>query len=360
MKKAHPISRGHRLLAVAALALVGAGCTAATVAKTATIPGNNPAPGGGTSGSVAPIASNFDVNAYLKAGRVPPSSAAEPTGNFRTICNFSHLGYNDPIVYPGQPGMSHLHMFFGNTATNANSTYASLRTSGDSTCQGGPINRTAYWAPAVINTAGKVVVPDYAIVYYKGFGTTASISQIKDMPAGLKMIAGYNMAAPGGATHFDWYCETTQNKQQTIPTCPTGERVGVTLRFPNCWDGKNLDSADHRSHLAYTVNHDFSGICPSSHPVQLPQITESFWFPNDGNSANWYLSSDRMPGMTHANGTTFHADWFGAWDPTIQNTLITKCISGMLNCQDGEIGDGRQLVQAKPYTGSKILDMPAR
>ena len=113
------------------------------------------------------VPSNFDVGGYIKSDVVPPSSASEPSGNFRTICSFSHLSFDDPIVYPGQPGLSHLQMFFGNTLTDAYSTYQSLRTTGGGTCQGGPVNRSAYWAPALLNAAGQVLVPDTMIVYYK-------------------------------------------------------------------------------------------------------------------------------------------------------------------------------------------------
>lgn len=65
-------------------------------------------------------------------------------GQFRTFCQFSHLSYDDPIIFPGQPGKSHLHMFFGNTDTNANSTIKSIINTGGSTCDGGPLNRTSY------------------------------------------------------------------------------------------------------------------------------------------------------------------------------------------------------------------------
>lgn len=36
-----------------------------------------------------------------------------------------------------------------------------------------------------------------------------------------------------------------------------------------CWDGKNLDSADHQSHMYNTVDTDYfnnAPKCPSSHP----------------------------------------------------------------------------------------------
>jgi len=40
----------------------------------------------------------------------------------------------------------------------------------------------------------------------------------------------------------------------------------LTMNF-SCWDGKNEDSADHKSHVASGYNG-----CPSSHPVRIPQI----------------------------------------------------------------------------------------
>jgi hypothetical protein len=312
---------------------------------------------------VASIPSNFDVNQFIATGGgVPNSTAAEPSGNFRMICNFSHLGYDDPIVYPGQPGKSHLHMFFGNTSVNANSTYESLRQNGNGTCQGGPINRSGYWAPAVFNANGQVVVPDFISVYYKGSNsTTSEIQKMVPLPNGLKMIAGYDMAngiSNPATTHFNWYCETNQVKQQTIPNCAPGERVGVNLAFPQCWDGINLDSADHRSHLAYVNYINSQPVCPATHPVHIPEFTLGIWFTHDGNSQNWYLASDRMAGMTHPNGSSFHSDWLGAWDSTIRDRFMQNCINGMRDCAGGQLGDGTYLTERAPYTGPKLLAAP--
>lgn len=293
---------------------------------------------------------------------IPPSSANEPTGNFRFLCNFSHLAYDDPIVYPGQPGASHLHMFFGNSQTNANSTYASLRASGGSSCAGGTLNRSGYWAPGMFNASGQVVIPDYITVYYKGNGPTAAdIQQIRPFPEGMKMIAGYNMANPGGPTHYEWDCENGGYGSQTIPSCPAGQRVGVRLIFPTCWDGANLDSADHRSHMAYgTYGTTGKWHCPTGYPVLLPEYQIGIWYTNDGNTSAWYLASDRMPGMTHANGSTFHADWFGGWDPATMKTWVTHCIDGLLNCTSGELGDGTALAGPAPYNGPKVVAAPPR
>ena len=317
------------------------------------------APQGGSQEAVA-AASNFDVNSYLTTGgEVPQSTADEPSGAFRTLCTFSHLAYDDPIVYPSQPGKSHLHMFFGNTSADADSTYESLRASGGGSCQGGPINRTGYWAPAMFDAAGKVVVPDDFIVYYKGeYADAAGITSIAELPPGLRMVAGYNMETGSPDTHFEWYCEVNQVKQQSIPHCADGERVGVQLHFPQCWDGANLDSADHRSHLAHISYDTGVAACPAGYPVHIPEITLAIWWTQDGDSEAWYLSSDHMIGMTHANGSTFHSDWFGAWDPTIQNRWLNECIRAMRSCIDGELGDGSKLAQLDAYKGPMLLDPP--
>jgi hypothetical protein len=43
------------------------------------------------------------------------------------------------------------------------------------------------------------------------------------------------------------------------------------MEFDRCWDGKNTDSSDHRSHVAYAKGNSF-GACPDTHPIRIPQI----------------------------------------------------------------------------------------
>ncbi len=253
-------------------------------------------------------------------------------------------------------------MFFGNVTTNASSTYQSLRANGNSSCQGGPLNRSGYWVPAVQNTSGLVVMPDYISVYYKGNGPTAAeIANIRTMPDGLKMIAGFNASDPSASSAFHWMCENGQGQGGVIPSCPDGVRVGAVLEFPSCWDGVNLDSPDHRSHMAYLTRDPNSGkvLCPVGYPVMLPQYTMGIWYMQHGDSATWSLSSDSMA-PTAGHGATFHGDWFGAWDPATRATWTRECINKLRNCVAGELGDGRTLAGAwARYTGSKLLTPPA-
>lgn len=54
------------------------------------------------------------------------------------------------------------------------------------------------------------------------------------------------------------------NYQNAFPQ--NGLRLEVM--FPSCWDGKNVDSASHQSHIAYPAGGE-SGPCPDTHPVRI-------------------------------------------------------------------------------------------
>jgi hypothetical protein len=58
-------------------------------------------------------------------------------------------------------------------------------------------------------------------------------------------------------------------------TCLGGLQIRV--RFPSCWDGKNIDSPDHRSHVSYPSMMD-NGVCDDDHPVRIMALLyETTW-----------------------------------------------------------------------------------
>ena len=77
----------------------------------------------------------------------------------------------------------------------------------------------------------------------------------------------------------------------------------------------------------------------------------------------WHFSSDRMEGKTpQIAGTTFHGDWFGAWDDDVLEEWVKNCIDGFLSCNDANLGTGRGLKNLSPSlpntTGT--VPMPAK
>ena len=49
-------------------------------------------------------------------------------------------------------------------------------------------------------------------------------------------------------------------------------KLEVSIFFPGCWDGVNVDSNDHMSHVAHREDREVDGPCLSSHPVAIPVI----------------------------------------------------------------------------------------
>ena len=139
-------------------------------------------------------------------------------GAFRTVCEFSHMNYDDAIVYPRQPGKAHLHTYFGNTGMNANSTRFTIRLSGNSTCRGGTVNRTGYWVPTLLTADGKPVAPDYMDVYYKSGYNGISPSEIQVFPGDLRMIAGDMRSSSRVATSSSCAWREGESPRTTIAT----------------------------------------------------------------------------------------------------------------------------------------------
>ena len=71
---------------------------------------------------------------------------------WNVLCDNTHYLQDDPIVFPGQPGASHMHTFYGNTSTNAASTITSLSATSPSSCGRGmgTSDLSAYWIPSLM------------------------------------------------------------------------------------------------------------------------------------------------------------------------------------------------------------------
>jgi Domain of unknown function (DUF1996)/Domain of unknown function (DUF4124) len=273
----------------------------------------------------------------VQATSEKPTVNSDNTGQFRVVCGYSHMSNDDPIIYPNQQGAAHHHSFFGNTSADFKSNPSTLSTTGNSTCTGGIMNRSAYWVPSMIDTATKTPIkPDRIMVYYK----TDSPGLVVTPPKGLRMIAGDSKSTvPQAEGLVRFTCNQDYNTRKLhIPACSQGQTMEETLSFPNCWDGKNLDSPDHKSHMAYRK----SASCPTTHPVSIPDITFNVTYTvnTPGGTANWKLASDNYTGGT--GGNSLHGDWMNGWDETFSAAFTNNCLKKGVDCHAHLIGDGRQ------------------
>jgi hypothetical protein len=266
---------------------------------------------------------------FLALGAVPGASAAvdAPTalrpsergfapfhgrvGYFAVACGFSHRNQDDPIVYPRERGLSHDHTYFGNSSTNAFSTPASLRAAGRTTCRL-RADTAAYWAPTLF-VGGRAVEPLGAVVYY----LRRTFARVQPFPAGLKVVAG-NAAArsPQSRRVTFWSCGG-RDVSSAMPTCAANHRssLRLTVNFPNCWDGRRLDSADHQSHMAYSAR----GSCPSSHRVEVPAISLVVYYG---------VAGGRTAELSAGGDFSGHADFVNAWNQTALAALVDRYLNG--------------------------------
>jgi len=338
------------------------------------------------------------VNVNLVPGRVADASWR---GIFRINCDFSHSSYNDPIVFPGEENAAHLHRFYGNTATDHQTTVASLYTRGESSCQGNQLNLSSYWVPALLaplynaRTAEREVDalgdPAWQVVpavvgaddvahevFYYSAGV-ADLTSIQPIPAGLRMIAGDSNTLPGevqDTSVASWHCQSwvsndasSTQLSATIPECKEPDRVRLDLFFPSCWNGVDLDSSDHRSHMAYPVTSGGANSvhCPDSHPVPVVRVSYHYAFgvkpeasdPATRTSRGWRLASDQYTvSDSTPGGLSIHGDWFNGWHPSVMEMILQDCIQGGLDCHDGNLANGYRLsgTQAGAQTEPEIFN----
>jgi len=350
--------------------------------------GSSPSnPGSGSSNPTPPpVTSSCPIGGFGQHGPcidnnfIPPSAAGRSTvrvdsvtpitssnsggepGSFRSRCDYSHMNYDDAVLYRNQPGRAHLHTYFGNTRTTASSTSNSLLNSGNSTCSGGTFNRSAYWVPSIIDTSnGRPIRPnddrseynsDLEIYYklgYQGIG----YQDVRPFPNGLQMIAGNasNATSPTPGSHTKFYCETSDfwsrfgslPESSSIPSCQRNYFVVMTIDFPQCWDGVNLTTPNGRSHLTYgTWAPGYSPTttgCPSSHPVGIPSVKMIVrWKVETNGTSTWKLASDNY--SNGPGGYSGHADYIFAWEETAFPTVKRRCYEALLDCHY-QLGDGR-------------------
>lgn len=287
--------------------------------------------------------------------------------------NVTHILHDDPIRNYGAPGTSHLHEFFGNSSTNAYSTYNSLRKRPDSSMGGGVINASGYWFPCPILTNpfsdGKnyCVKADNVPVYYEGSqAVSAGVGNEVYMPRGLRFVLGTNMddpddnavkaeiaaanAQPGtsgrysyignGFNNDGWACGASKypylkNTDGTDPwggACTAGQ-ITADAVGPACWDGTNLWSSSGYAHVRQEIRDNTLSlnVCPNGwYRIFKVHVKATFTQAGFNDYKLWRLSSDDMAatnaGHAMRNGESYHTDYLMGWDDTVLRTTEDFCV----------------------------------
>ena len=313
--------------------LNGAGATPGTPAPTTSAPATGtptsaPAtaqPGGGA-GWVPVDQAKWDAQLAAFKAMKPKAITNNPVrvAEFNASCTVSHAKADDPIVLPGLPGGSHMHSFLGNDATDAFTTTDTLLKNAGSSCK--PLeDRSAYWIPSLYEN-GKVVEPHGVTVYYGS--RLPDPSATVPFPQGFRMVQGdakRQVDTPKGAPGQFWCAgaggEVGRSADGNWPVCAKTAELTYQLTFPDCWDGKNLDSPDHKSHVGPA---DGQGKCSGKYPVAIPSLSFVIGYPTSGSTAGFKLSS--------GNASSMHGDAFFAWDDEALGHRVKDCLVQKAKC----------------------------
>jgi hypothetical protein len=250
----------------------------------------------------------------------------------------------DPIISPGKVS-NHLHTIMGGNGFDFTMDYNSTQASTCSSCTVIGDNSN-YWTPTLwfqhqngtfesVNQVGGM------LVYYLQRGGNGE--KIKAFPPGFRMVAGNPFKRSGGndfasqAISYNCLDYNGPAKPETpnFPNynCPNGLRAQVF--FPSCWNGKDLDTPDHMSHMSYPANSYNSGACPPDFPVHLVSIFfEVIW--DTGKFANqWY--GDSQPfiwSMGDPTGYGGHGDFVMGWEEDILQSAVDTCTNDSGRVED--------------------------
>ncbi|MET0426157.1 MAG: DUF1996 domain-containing protein [Actinoplanes sp.] len=252
---------------------------------------------------------------------VPANSVRVP--EFNASCLYSHSHPDDPIVFPGLAGASHMHSFIGNTGTDAYTTTDTLFANTGTSCR--PLeDLSAYWVPTLYEH-DRAIEPKDVVVYYGSRLTDPS--KTVPFPQGFRMIAGdakLQTATPAGSVN-QFYCagaggEIGRSADGNWPRCAPTANLMFQLVFPDCWDGRNLDSPTHKSHVSYMVD----GTCRGDFPIAIPSVSFLIAYPTSGTTDGFRLASGMASSM--------HGDIFAAWDNNAQASRVKNCVVQSAKC----------------------------
>ncbi|MFF7566570.1 DUF1996 domain-containing protein [Streptomyces pseudovenezuelae] len=310
---------------------------------------------GGQAGN-GPVAADYaDINSAPIAAQAPPAQGDASRGTFVTSCGVNANGLfnsDNVIVAPGvSNGAHHFHDYIGNQSNTAFASDQDLANA-ETSCVDQGDKSTYYWpvirlqngtqeqdadkpGGGVEGNAGKIVTPKEVTLTFVG----TPRSKVTAMPRLLRIITGDAKAFVNGPANANasWSCTGFEDRQlkDKYPLCPQGSDVVRTFKFQSCWDGRNIDSANHRTHVAFAQN---DGTCANGFKA-IPQLVQRIVYDvdapslNDGGRTTPLFAVDSFPEQLH-KPVTDHGDFINVFDEKLMNEMV-GCINDGRQCGAG-------------------------
>ncbi|MFH8803535.1 DUF1996 domain-containing protein [Streptomyces sp. NPDC017936] len=323
--------------------------------------GNGQQQNNGGQGGNGPVAADFvDItkvqgNAQLGVGQngLAANGRSGSRGTFTTSCgtngNDNH-NTDNVIVAPGVTnGAHHLHDYVGNQNNDAFANDQELA-GADTSCQNQGDKSSYFWPVLRLQdgsqdfdqnndgggkegNVGRILQPSQAQLKFVG----NKRGKVVAMPTALRIITGDAKAFVNGTgnANVNWSCTGFENKVQLedkYPICPQGSQVVRTTNFQSCWDGQNIDSANHRTHVAFV---QADGTCANGFKA-IPQLQVRLVYNvpapkiQNGQVVNPY-AVDTFPENLH-KPITDHNDFINFFSTNLMNKMV-NCINTGKKCR---------------------------
>ncbi len=310
---------------------------------------------GGQAGN-GPVAGDYvSIKSVQPNVNKPQASGDASTGTFTSECGVNENGVfnsDNVIAAPGvSNGAHHFHDYIGNQATNAFVSDDEL-TRAETSCQDQRDKSSYYWpvlrlqngteeqdaqspGGGIEGNAGEIVTPKDVTLTFVGNPK----AKVTAMPRLLRIITGDAKSFVNGPANANasWSCTGFEDRQlkDKYPLCPEGSDVVRSFAFQSCWDGRNIDSANHRTHMAFT---DAEGNCPAGFQP-IPQLVQRIVYDvdapslEDGGKTVPLFAVDSFPEQLH-KPITDHGDFINVFEEDLMNEMV-DCINEGRTCGVG-------------------------
>ncbi|MFG2679564.1 DUF1996 domain-containing protein [Streptomyces sp. NPDC048392] len=310
-------------------------------------------PGNGGQAGNGPAAADYADIESVQPGVVQAArKKGASTGSFATSCGVNAEGrFNSDnlIAAPGVGnGAHHFHDYVGNLDNDAFSSDDDLAAA-DTSCADKGDKSSYYWpvlrlqngtaeqddrspGGGIEGNAGEIVTPAEVTLTFVG----NERDKVVEMPRLLRIITGDAKAFVNGNTNANasWSCTGFEDRQlkDKYPLCPTGSDVVRTFTFQSCWDGRNIDSANHRTHMAFAAA---DGACPEGFrpvPRLVQRVVYDVDTPSleDGGRTVPLFAVDSFPEQLH-KPVTDHSDFINVFDEDLMRDMA-ECINSGREC----------------------------